>query len=268
VLTDFGIDYTMLPDYSETLDGESWAEYQKLSKGGTPIESIRRMGKALATIQLGRSLAGLKTGATSLEERFSVQAVTLGIPIGIRETDRLFQTLRKLSGFQIPETYLKERGRLVDAYIDGHKYVFGKRAVIYGEADFVAAMALFLEETGIVPVLCATGACSGTFKKTVLSGLEKNHEEMQIVEDTDFVSMLEACRTLHPDLIVGSSKGYFLSRRLGVPLVRAGFPIHDRIGGQRILHIGYRGAQHLFDRIVNALIESRQESSSVGYSYV
>jgi len=91
---------------------------------------------------------------------------------------------------------------------------------------------------------------------------------MQIVEDTDFVSMLEASRSLRPDIIIGSSKGYFLSRRLRVPLVRVGFPIHDRIGGQRILHTGYRGTQQLFDRIVNALIEFRQEDSSVGYSYI
>ena len=41
-----------------------------------------------------------------------------------------------------------------------------------------------------------------------------------------------------------------------MPLVRVGFPIHDRIGGQRILHVGYRGTQQLFDRIVNALIEA------------
>jgi nitrogenase molybdenum-iron protein NifN len=268
VLTDFGVDYAMLPDYSETLDGESWGDYQKLSEGGTPIQSIRGMGKALATIQLGRSLAGLKTGATYLEEKFGVRAVTLGIPIGIRETDRFFHTLHDLSGFEIPEKYRKERGRLVDSYIDGHKYVFGRRAIIYGEADFVAAMASFLDEIGIVPALCGTGACSGRFKETVLSGLENNRQNLQIVEDTDFVSMLEASRTIRPDIIIGSSKGYFLSRRLGVPLVRAGFPIHDRIGGQRILHTGYLGTQQLFDRIVNALIEFRQEDSSVGYSYI
>ena len=50
----------MLPDYSETLDGESWTDYQKLDGGGTPIQSIRRMGRALATIQLGKGLG--KTG--------------------------------------------------------------------------------------------------------------------------------------------------------------------------------------------------------------
>jgi nitrogenase molybdenum-iron protein NifN len=51
-------------------------------------------------------------------------------------------------------------------------------------------------------------------------------------------------------------------------LVRIGFPIHDRIGGARLLHIGYRGAQVLFDRVTNALIEARQDESEVGYSYM
>jgi len=55
---------------------------------------------------------------------------------------------------------------------------------------------------------------------------------------------------------------------LGIPLVRVGFPIHDRIGGQRLLHVGYRGTQQFFDRLVNTLIEASQEASSVGYSYI
>ena len=53
-----------------------------------------------------------------------------------------------------------------------------------------------------------------------------------------------------------------------MPLVRVGFPIHDRIDGPRLLHLGYRGAQQLFDRIVNALIEAAQDASPVGYSYM
>jgi nitrogenase molybdenum-iron protein NifN len=73
---------------------------------------------------------------------------------------------------------------------------------------------------------------------------------------------------LKPDFFIGSSKGYSVSRKLNVPLIRVGFPIHDRIGGQRVLHLGYRGAQELFDRIVNALLEVKQEKSPIGYSYL
>jgi nitrogenase molybdenum-iron protein NifN len=47
-----------------------------------------------------------------------------------------------------------------------------------------------------------------------------------------------------------------------------GFPIHDRVGGQRLLHLGYHGAQMLFDTVANTMIERRQNRSEVGYSYM
>jgi nitrogenase molybdenum-iron protein NifN len=268
ILDDFNLAYTMLPDYSETLDGESWSEYQKLSPGGTLVSAIRSMGRSTATVQLGKSLASADTAASYLEEKFGVKAVTLGIPIGIGETDRFFGALEEMSGRAMPDKYKKERGRLVDAYIDGHKAVSGKCAVIYGEADFVASMASFLDEIGIVPALCATGASTRKFKETVSSGLSDRHRDVIVREDSDFEDMLEICREIGVDIIIGNSKGYYLSKNLNIPLVRAGFPIHDRIGGQRLLHVGYEGTQQLFDRIVNALIEHKQRSSAIGYSYM
>jgi nitrogenase molybdenum-iron protein NifN len=86
----------------------------------------------------------------------------------------------------------------------------------------------------------------------------------------DFVTMAEetALKDLKPDFLIGSSKGAKLARELQVPLIRVGFPIHDRVGGQRILHLGYRGAQQLFDLVVNTLLEVKQDSSSIGYSYL
>ena len=268
ILIAFGVPFALLPDYSETLDGGAWADYEKLSAGGTPVESIRKMGGALVTIQLGRSLEGLKTAASCLEEKFDVPLVTCGIPIGVRENDAFFEALREASGAEIPEIFSRERFRLIDAYIDGHKYVFGKRAVIHGEADLVISMASFLDEIGMVPVLCATGSTPGDFEEKVRRALRHNRGEARIMEGTDFATMLEESEQVKPDIVIGSSKGYYLSRRLGVPLVRVGFPIHDRVGGQRILHVGYRGTQQLFDRIANAFIEVMQETSAVGYSYI
>ena len=268
IMDDFHILYTMLPDYSETLDGESWADYQKLSPGGTPISAIRAMGRAVGTIQFGKTLAGLETAATDLNTTFGIRAVTLGLPIGIGETDGFFHALEELTGVATPPKYEKERGRLVDSYIDGHKYLFGKRAVIFGEADFVAAMAAFVTEIGMTPALCATGSAVKGFRETVLSGLSGPDEDIRIESDTDFENMLEMCREIEADVLIGNSKGYYLSKNLNVPLVRVGFPIHDRMGGQRIRHVGYGGTQELFDRIVNALIESKQSRSAIGYSYI
>ena len=93
--------------------------------------------------------------------------------------------------------------------------------------------------------------------------------EMPVVrEGMDFASLGEEARGLAPDFLIGSSKGYRVARELDLPLIRVGFPIHDRIGGQRILHLGYRGAQQLFDAVTNTLLARAQDRSPVGYSYL
>ena len=163
---------------------------------------------------------------------------------------------------------MDERGRLIDAYVDGHKYVSGKRAVVYGEEDLVVGLAALLAEIGVVPVLCASGGESGSLARSVAEVTADVGGAVVVREGADFMSMSAEAKQLSPDFIIGNSKGYAMARQLGVPLVRVGFPIHDRIGGQRILHLGYRGAQQLFDRIVNTLIEHKQQSSPVGYSYM
>ncbi|MCX7829393.1 MAG: hypothetical protein N2315_09440, partial [Thermanaerothrix sp.] len=60
---------------------------------------------------------------------------------------------------------------------------------------------------------------------------------------------------------------YTMARTLGIPLVRCGFPIHDRFGASQILHVGYEGTYNLLRLVVNALIEQEQETNPVGYTY-
>ena len=268
MFVDFGLETTLLPDYSETLDGPQLDEYQKIPSGGTPVASVRAMGRARLSLELGRTLAETGTGAASLESRFGVARRKLGWPVGVLESDRFFATLSELSGRPAPEKHVQERGRLVDSYVDAHKYVFGRRAVVYGEEDLVVGLTAFLAEIGVQPVLCASGGESGRLEEAVKAVVGAAVESPIVREGMDFATMGEAARGLAPDFLMGSSKGYSLSRKLDIPLIRVGFPIHDRIGGQRILHLGYRGAQQLFDAVTNTLMARAQERSPVGYSYL
>jgi len=268
ILTDFQLPFTVVPDYSETMDGETWSDYEKLQSGGTSIDDIMASGSGQISIDFGRTLEKFPTAGRYLEERYGLPRRLLGLPIGIRETDALFDILETASGKSTPAKYRKERGRLVDSMIDGHKYVFEKRAVVFGEEDLVVGLAAFLCEIGIVPVLCASGGKSGRLAASLRAAIPELDERTQIREGYDFAEIGELSGDLKPDLMVGSSKGYHLARKMGIPLVRVGFPIHDRIGGQRVLHVGYRGAQQLFDLVVNTLMEVKQEGSHVGYSYL
>jgi nitrogenase molybdenum-iron protein NifN len=268
ILADFDLPFTVLPDYSETMDGETWSDYEKLQSGGTPIDDIVATGAAQISIEFGRTLEKFSTAGRYLEERFGLSRRLLGLPIGIRETDAFFKMLESASGKPTPVNHSKERGRLVDAMIDGHKYVFEKRAIVYGEEDLVVGITSFLSEIGIVPVLCASGGKSKRLAASLREAVPTLDERTQIRENYDFAEIGELSADLKPDIMIGSSKGYHIARKLGIPIVRVGFPIHDRIGGQRVLHVGYRGAQQLFDLIVNALMEVKQEGSNVGYSYL
>jgi nitrogenase molybdenum-iron protein NifN len=169
----------------------------------------------------------------------------------------------------MPEKYQEERGRVLDAYADGHKYVMEARAAVYGEEDFVVGLASFLNEIGVIPVICASGGHSGELARKIAEVIpDFSKKGVQIVDDSDFAELTELVRNIRPDFLVGNSKGYSVSRKFDIPLIRVGFPIHDRLTGARILHVGYRGAQQLFDRITDTLLDRRQESTGIGYSYM
>lgn len=268
VLEDFELPATVLPDYSDTLDGPSWADYEKLPAGGTPLDAIRALGTAQRSITFGRTQAGRPSAGAWLEESFGVPHRVLGLPIGIRESDAFFDLLAEAAARPIPRAHARERGRLIDSLVDGHKYISGQRAVVYGEEDLVIGLASFLCEIGVEPVLCAAGGRGGTFTRTLRAAVPELPPSCTVASGVDFVDIAEAAAAARPDFLLGSSKGYRLARSLEVPLVRVGFPIHDRVGGQRLLHLGYRGAQQLFDTIVNTLMARKQEASNVGYSYL
>jgi nitrogenase molybdenum-iron protein NifN len=268
ICVDFGLGYVMLPDYSQTLDGPVWDRYHAIPAGGTPVAAIETMAHSCASVEFSSTIDPQQSAGQLLNERFRIRNFQMGIPIGIGQTDHFFGVLEKIAGKRVPEKYLEERGRLIDAYVDGHKYLFGKRAAVYGEEDMVAAAAGFLTEIGVEPVLCVSGGASGRLKAALQRSCGEAAANIIVREDSDFMDMEDELESLKPDILIGNSKGYSAARRLKIPLVRAFFPIHDRIGGQRILHIGYRGTQRFFDDIVNTLLSGKQDDSEIGYTYL
>jgi nitrogenase molybdenum-iron protein NifN len=266
IAASFALSCTLLPDYSETLDAPIQMDYMPIPTGGTTIKDIQKMAGRTATIELGRTLKGSSSAGELLKSKFGVPLQSLGAPIGIRENDLFFKALSEIAGIPVPAQFEYERGRLIDSYVDGHKYLYGKRAIVYGEEDLVVGLVSFLSEIGVKVVLASSGGTSGRFVKSIRDVAPDvapaSHEGM------DFKQIEELADELKPDLMIGNSKGYNIARNLNIPLVRVGFPIHDRIGGQRVLCIGYRGTQRLYDEICNTLLSLKQEDAEISYSYM
>ena len=261
----FAIAPVLLPDYSDTLDGGLWDAYTPLPPGGTAVSEITAAASPESTfIELG-SVKENSTG-TFLANTFGTTSLSLPTPVGIEATDRFLNALSNISNKTIPLESQNIRKRCIDAYIDAHKYVSGVRTFIFGDEDIVPSIAAFCCEIGLQPILCAS---EGKFKPILEKMLSpEQFQQITIAEDTDFDTIEKSVVELKPDLMLGTGKGNHISIKYDIPLVRIGFPVHDRFGAIRQLHLGYEGAMSMLDNIVNILLSRKQENIPDGYSYL
>jgi nitrogenase cofactor biosynthesis protein NifB len=263
----FGLEMILLPDLSENLDGVYQRTYQRLPSAGTDIKEIKTMAGARFTIELGTAYEGASIGAY-LEENYQVPYRRMNLPVGLRDTDAFYDLLAELAlnrEVKLPKKITRSRGRYLDAMIDSHKYNGEARTVIYGEPDFVISTARLCMENGVMPLLIATGS-----KNTKLQTLLQEEvkvladryfiEDFKILDDIDFKEIEHYAKELDANLMIGNSDGRRIEEELNLPLIRRGFPIHDRVGGQRLRMLGYEGSLTLLDEIANAVMSKKERN--------
>ncbi len=258
LLNAFGIDYILLPDISNTLDAPYSTKYRRIPEGGTKIPDIEKMAGAAATIEIGLTIPESLSPGKYLLEKFNIPLYRCSLPIGIENTDVLINILAQISGKPIPTGLKEERGRYIDGMIDSHKYNAEGRAVIYGNPELVAAVSRLCMENGITPVLICTGTQNSEVK-TLLKNWFKDSEPL-FLDDIDFETIRKHAVQLKANILLGNSDGKYITEKEGIPLVRIGFPIHDRMGGQRLISTAYNGSQTLLDNITNILLENKHST--------
>jgi nitrogenase molybdenum-iron protein NifN len=260
ILDLMGIEHTLIPDYSMTLDRPYGGSYQKIPPGGTTTKSIERMGGASATIQFGRTCPDALSPGAFLSEEFGVPLVNLPLPIGLENTDLFLRTVQEQTGRHVPQSIVLERGWLMDAMADSHKYNAEGRPIIYGEPELVYAFTALCAENGASPVVIASGTQIGRLKDLLAPLLQDADEQLVLIGEADFATIEESCIGAAVNIAIGHSGGKVLTERQGIPVVRVGYPINDRIGGQRVLSAGYAGTLSFLDRFTNTLLESKYQS--------
>lgn len=260
LLAAMDIEYTLLPDYADTLDRPYTETYTKMAPGGTLLADIRAMGGAQATIELGVTVAPELSPGRFLADEYGVPLHRLPVPIGLEATDAFLRTLRDISGRKIPDSILAERGRLLDAMVDSHKHNAAGRSVIFGEPEMVYAVARTCLENGIWPAVVAAGGMTAEAEELFRAALAASPEPYECLAATDFTEIRRLSAAAGANIAIGPSDGRYLTEREGIPLVRLGFPILDRVGGQRILSVGYSGTTLLLDRITNTLLDAKHHS--------
>jgi nitrogenase molybdenum-iron protein NifN len=247
IIESFGLEALIVPDVSSSLDGHVPDSYVPTSLGGARIADIARMGASAHTIAIGEHM---RSPAQALESRTGVASTVLPKIMGLQPVDELVALLARISGHPAPSRLRRERSRLVDALLDCHLAVNGKRIAIGADPDRLMALIPVIESLGGDVVV----AISSTDR--VLDGILARGEQVTVGDLSD---LEDSARLARAELLVTHSHGRRAAQRLGIPLLRVGFPIFDRVGAQHRRSVGYTGTREWICELANVFLAEVHE---------
>lgn len=232
----FGLRPLVLPDIGDSLDGHlTDMAFSPLTVGGTPVSDIPALGESSATLVIGRSL---HPAADLLRERTGVPDFRFDGLMGLAAVDTFIATLAEISGQPVPERIERQRAQLQDAMVDCHFLLGFARFALAADPDLLFSLAQLV--TGMGGEVTAAVAPA---RAPILESVPCSQVKLGDLEDLEQIIHQNGA-----DLILANSHAAGTAQRLGLPLLRAGFPQYDRIGGYQRLWVGYRGTrQTLFD---------------------
>ncbi|MEW8013648.1 MAG: nitrogenase iron-molybdenum cofactor biosynthesis protein NifN [Candidatus Sedimenticola endophacoides] len=232
----FGLRPLVIPDLSDSLDGHlGEGDFSPLTIGGTPVQEMLTAGDSVATLVIGHSMFKV---ADALNKLTGVPDYRFDHLMGLDAVDAFVDCLHRLSGEQVPAKLERQRAQLQDAMLDCHFMLGMSRVAVAGDADLLNGFSNMLAEVGAETVVAVAPANAPSLKSVAA-------ETVKIGDLEDLEQMAKAEQA---GLLITNSHGVESANRLGIPLLRAGFPQYDNLGGYQKTWIGYRGTrQTLFD---------------------
>lgn len=244
IIEAFGLEPLFLPDLSGSLDGHIPDDFTPTTLGGISLADIAAMGRSAHTIAIGEQM---RAAAADLEEKAGVAFTVLDRLTGLVPNDELIALLARISGRPVPNKLRRQRSQLVDAMLDAHFFLGGKKIAIGAEPDLLFAVSTWLTEMG-----CEIAAAVTTTMSPLLA---------RVPTDEVLIGDLEDLETRAPgcDLLITHAHGRQAAERLQIPLFRLGLPTFDRLGAGHQLTVGYRGSRDLIFAIGNIFMAGSHE---------
>ncbi|MCQ4191672.1 nitrogenase iron-molybdenum cofactor biosynthesis protein NifN [Methylocystis suflitae] len=247
IIEDFGLEPTFLPDLAGSLDGHIPDDFTPTTIGGVGVEEISMMGQAGWTIAIG---AQMRRAAEAMQQKTGVPFRLFERLCGLEANDALMAFLTEISGRPAPMKYRRQRGQLVDAMLDGHFHIGGRKLAVGAEPDLLNEIGGLLTEMGAQLLVAVT-----TTQSPVLERLPTEEVLIGDLEDLENLAKAKDC-----DLMVTHSHGRQAASRLKIPFFRMGIPMFDRLGGGHQLMVGYRGARDLIFDFSNLLMADHEDN--------
>jgi nitrogenase molybdenum-iron protein NifN len=240
----FGLKPIILPDLSGSMDGHVPDNFSPTTLGGTTLTELRMTGSSEFTLAIGEHM---REAAQTLQDKCGVPFEVLETLTGLDGSDRLMSLLAERSGRPAPNKYRRQRSQLVDAMLDAHFYLGGKKIAIGAEPDLL---------WGIGKLFAGMGAELAAVVTTTQSPLLEKlpAQEVLIGDLEDLEDRAEGC-----DLLITHSHGRQMAERLDLPFLRMGIPMFDRLGAAHQVTVGYRGTRDLIFEVANMFMAEAHE---------
>lgn len=243
----FGLRPSFLPDLSGSLDGHIPEDFTPTTIGGIGIDEVSAMASASWTIAIGEQM---RPAAEAMQRKTGIPFVLFERLVGLRPNDALMKLLSEISDRPVPVKYRRQRGQLVDAMLDGHFHIGGRKIAIGAEPDLLFDVSHMLTEMGARIVVAVT-----TTQSPLLASIPT--EEVLIGNLEDLEIGAGEC-----ELLITHAHGRHAAERLHIPFYRLGMPIFDRLGAAHQTIVGYRGTRNFIFEIANLLLANGHEPNT------
>ncbi len=233
----FGLRPIMIPDLGLSLDGHlDETGYTQTTSDGLAVKDMENICNSEFNIVIGLSIKGI---TNTVIEVTGLKTYYFSNICGLKNSDKFFDLLARLTGMEIPEKYKRQRMQLMDSYLDTHFYFLGKDIAMALGVDLLDSFSTIYSELGVNLKVGISTKSIDDIKSRFLNFCEG---DLDVLNDNGNI-----------DLIVSNSNAKFYAEKLGIPLLRAGFPLTDKIGYSFKHYILYNGAINLAIESANLL---------------
>lgn len=242
IVESFGLRPVVVPDLSDSLDGHlTDQDFSPLTIGGTAVNELETLGDALATLVVGPSM---NKAAKILAKKTGVPDYRFDHLMGLDAVDAFIHCLSEVSEQPVPNRLLRQRAQLQDAMLDTHFMLGQSRFAIAADPDLLLAMSDFLAGMGAETVAAVAPANAASLK----------HVPCDEVKIGDLEELEQRAVERGAEMVISNSHAVDMAARLGLPILRAGFPQYDTLGGYQQVWIGYHGSRRVMFELANILL--------------
>lgn len=256
LLESFDLQPVILPDLSDSLDGHLVdQDFSPVTVGGTPVEAFATLGQARHTLVIGHAL---HKAADLLQQRTGVADSRFDSLMGLKAMDALVSTLHRISGRPVPARLERQRSQLQDTQLDTHFMLGFARYAIAADPDLLHSLAGLVTEMGGEVV-----AAVAPHAAPILTQVAAEQVLLGDLEDLEHQASSGKAQ-----IVISNAHAAETADRLKLPLLRAGWPVYDRLGAQHRLWIGYSGSRNTLLELANLMLAEHHRHEIQPYTSI